>query len=66
MGYLAGAVLILIGLFLMPFGKSSVPRSVVLDRQLGMPAWLDRALNWAIGLMCVWFGLALLFGRVRL
>jgi hypothetical protein len=66
MEFLAGTVLVVIGLFMIPLGRPNAVRSRdEAARSFALPAWIDRAVNWAMGLLCVWFGLALLFGRVR-
>jgi hypothetical protein len=60
---LAGAVLVLIGLFFVFFGHSNL-RSSGTPRSMTLPAWMDRVIQWAIALMCLWFGVALMLGRV--
>jgi hypothetical protein len=62
MDYLAGAFLIVVGLFFIPFGRRRGPR---LPRQGAIPAWLDGMILWGMGLTCLSFGAALLLGRAR-
>jgi hypothetical protein len=62
MDYLAGAFLIAVGLFFIPFGRR---RGARLPRQGVIPSWLDGLILWGMGLTCLWFGAALLLGRAR-
>jgi hypothetical protein len=68
MEYLAGAVLVLLGLLIVVFG--SAQREVKASHDGGssrarLPAWLDALLKWTIGIACAWFGGQLLLGHAH-
>jgi hypothetical protein len=53
MEYVTGGALVMLGVFFVGFGNSS------------LPVWLDALIKWTIGLLCVWFGAALLVGHAH-
>jgi len=53
MEYVTGGALVMLGVFFVGFGNSS------------LPVWLDAIIKWTIGLLCVWFGAALLVGHAH-
>ena len=61
MEYAEGGALILLGVLIIIFG-SATPGTGAPSR-FALPRWLDTLLKWAIGLLCVWFGTALLRGH---
>jgi hypothetical protein len=62
---LAGTAILVIGLLFLAYGTgpASVPDDAEANRSFKMPAWLDRLIQWGIGLLCVWFGFSLLLGN---
>jgi hypothetical protein len=62
---LAGTAILVIGLLFVAYGMSttSVPDEEAEARSFKIPAWLDRLIQWGIGLLCVWFGFSLLIGN---
>ena len=67
MGYLFGFVLMIIGLLILAFGdrKLKVKGGVIL-KIFSAPSLNAKVTKWAIGIMCIWFGVALLFGGGKL
>jgi hypothetical protein len=65
MEYVAGAVLVLLGLLIVVFGSAKTTRDGGGSRGLSMPAWFDAVLKWAIGITCAWFGGQLLLGHAH-
>jgi len=59
-----GFLLALIGVFFIVFGNTRFgsPEEAT-QGGFVMPAWLDHLIKWAIGLVCVWFGVFLMFSR---
>jgi hypothetical protein len=63
MGYVAGAVLVILGVLIILFGDMKIgKRAGVVSRTLSMPPLNAKFLKWGAGILCVWFGAALLFG----
>ena len=64
----AGAALLLVALYFLPLGRSSRPKPAAEEgaARSRLPAWADSALNLLISLLCLAFGLALLFGQGHL
>lgn len=65
MEIVAGAALLLLGLYFIPWGR------IRSDRPAGgagsrLPPWADRVINLGIAILCLVFGMALLFGRGHL
>lgn len=67
MRYLFGFVLVIIGLLILTFGdrKLKVKGGVVL-KIFSAPPLSAKVIKWAIGILCIWFGVALLFGGGKL
>jgi hypothetical protein len=66
MEYLAGACLIAIGLFFLPFGARAAPsRESAPQRPRARSGWVDVLVLWGMTIACLCFGAALLSGRVR-
>jgi hypothetical protein len=65
MDKLSGTAILVIGLLFLAYGTgtASVPDEESAARSFKMPAWLDRLIQWGIGLLCVWFGVSLLLGN---
>jgi uncharacterized membrane protein YidH (DUF202 family) len=61
---IGGVLLTLIGVFFIVFGNTrfGAPGE---SEQGGfvLPVWMDHAIKWAIGLVCVWFGVFLVFSH---
>jgi hypothetical protein len=64
MEYLAGAVLVLLGLLIVVFGSAKASQGGGSSR-VRIPAWLDAVLKWTIGIACAWFGGQLLLGHAH-
>jgi hypothetical protein len=63
MGYVAGAGLIILGVLIIVFGDLRVGKNGgAVTRTLSMPPLNAKFLKWGAGILCVWFGAALLFG----
>jgi hypothetical protein len=63
MGYFLGFVLVIIGLLILAFGdrKLNVKGGVIL-KTFSAPSLNAKVLKWAVGILCIWFGAALLLG----
>jgi hypothetical protein len=61
MDYFTGGGLIVLGLVILIFGRTAPARpSAVGVRATRWKHWINLALTWAIGVVCVWFGAATL------
>lgn len=67
MGYLLGVALVIIGSLILVFGdkKLKVKEGVVL-KTFSAPTLNAKITKWAMGIMCIWFGAALLFSGGKL
>ena len=67
MGYLIGITLVVVGLLILVFGdkKLKVKEGIVLRIFLA-PSLNTKATKWSLGIICVWFGAALLLGGGKL
>ena len=64
MEYVEGAGLIFLGLIVIIFGSAKTPSGSAGTRaRFKLPAVIDTAMTWAIGLVCIWFGAALFLGH---
>jgi hypothetical protein len=61
----AGAFLVLVGLYFLPLPRLKKRQTREGGGGLRLPLWADTALNALISLLCVVFGIALLFGQGR-
>jgi hypothetical protein len=60
-----GIVLIVVGISVIFFGgKLVTTNGGVVLKLLSMPRFHAVVLKWVAGLLCVWFGVALLFGAL--
>jgi hypothetical protein len=61
MGYLSGLILVLLGVLVIVFGdrKLSVKRGVML-KAISHEGLNAKVLKWAIAILCIWFGVALI------
>ena len=62
MEYVEGGAIIVLGLVIILFGSAIASSGGAVSRS-ALPAWLDELLKWAIGILCIWFGVALLRGH---
>jgi len=63
---LAGAAICVIGLLIIFFGGVSTPKTVDdAPRAWRIPPWIDRTIQWGIGILSVWFGVQLIFGHAH-
>jgi hypothetical protein len=67
MGYFFGFVLVIVGLLILAFGdkKLNVKGGVIL-KTFSAPSMNVKVLKWAGGIICIWFGAALIFGGGKL
>jgi hypothetical protein len=67
--YAGGIALIISGVVIIRFGDRQVGdkrREGVITRTFSMPALNVKVLKWIIGLLCIWFGTAVVFTRGNL
>ena len=67
--YVGGVALIIFGVVIIRFGDRQVGdkrREGVITRTFSMPAFNAKVLKWVIGLLCIWFGIAVVFTRGNL
>ena len=63
MGYITGAVLVILGPLIIVFGDKKVGKNGgLITRMVSMPPLNAKFLKWGAGILCLWFGAALLFG----
>jgi uncharacterized membrane protein YidH (DUF202 family) len=63
MGYVAGAVLVILGLLIIVLGDRKVgEKGDAITRAFSMPTLHVKFVKWGAGILCIWFGAALLFG----
>jgi hypothetical protein len=67
MGYILGFVLVIVGLLILAFGdkKLNVKEGAIL-KVFSMPPLNAKLTKWAVGIFCIWFGVALLLGGGKL
>jgi len=67
MGYLFGLVLVFVGLLILAFGerKLNIKGGVIL-KIFTAPSLQTKITKWAMGIICIWFGAALLLGGGKL
>jgi uncharacterized membrane protein YidH (DUF202 family) len=69
MAYIVGIVLIAVGVLIIAYGDRQLGdkrRGGVITRAFSMPTLNAKVLKWAMGLLCVGFGLAALFSHGNL
>ena len=67
MSYIVGICLVAFGLVAIIFGGKNVQDKVGSILHVFATRRLNAAvLKWAIGLLCIWFGVAFLFGGIKL
>ncbi len=59
----AGAVLLVLSVLILAFGNGVVRRQERPGGRWSKTALADTAFKWGMGLGCLWFGLALVFGN---
>jgi hypothetical protein len=63
MGYVSGVALVILGVLIILFGDMKVGKNGgVITRTMSMPPINAKFAKWGAGILCVWFGAALLFG----
>lgn len=67
MGYFLGCVLAIVGLLILAFGdkKLNAKEGAIL-KVFSMPPLNAKVTKWAAGIICIWFGVALLLGGGKL
>jgi len=61
----AGAVMVVLGALILAFGNAIVRRNEQPGLRWSRAALVDTAFKWGMGLLCLWFGLGLVFGTVH-
>jgi hypothetical protein len=62
-GYAVGVALVVLGLFVVAFGDRRVgAKGGIVTRTFAMHSRNAKVLKWVFGILCLWFGVALLFG----
>jgi hypothetical protein len=62
-----GVVLIILGPLIIVFGDRNVGKDGGdINRTFSIPTLNAKLLKWGVGILCIWFGMALLFGRGHL
>jgi hypothetical protein len=63
---LAGAAIFLVGLLIICFGGAAAPKSDESPKpRVRVPRWLDKTIQWGIGILSVWWGVELFFGNAH-
>jgi hypothetical protein len=63
---LAGFAIVLVGLLIIVFGGATAPKTDEAPKSgFRIPRWLDRIIQWGIGVLSVRWGLALIFGNAH-
>jgi len=67
MGYVFGFALVTIGVLILVLGerKLKVKGGVIL-KTFSAPSLNAKVTTWAVGILCIWFGAALIFGGGKL
>jgi hypothetical protein len=66
MEIVAGGILLALGVVIVIFGTGAGGLAGSrLGTALHAPRWVDTAVNWAIGGLCAWFGIAIMFGAIH-
>ena len=67
MNYIVGICLVALGLVAIIFGGKNVQdKGGSVLHVFARPRFNATVLKWAIGLLCIWFGVAFLFGGIKL
>lgn len=63
---LAGAAIFLVGLLIVFFGGATAPKTDEGPKPaIRVPRWLDKTIQWGIGILSVWWGVELFFGNAH-
>jgi|GEM_PF-6291104 hypothetical protein len=63
---IAGAAIFLVGLLIMFSGRPTAAKNgSPTAGTFRLPSWADRAIQWGIGILSVWFGVQLFFGEAH-
>jgi uncharacterized membrane protein YidH (DUF202 family) len=67
MGYFLGCVLVIFGLLILAFGdkKLNVKEGAIL-KAFSLPPLNAKVTKWAVGIICIWFGVAIVLGGGKL
>jgi uncharacterized BrkB/YihY/UPF0761 family membrane protein len=67
MGYLLGVILLVLGALVIVFGDKALNvKGGAILKTFSMPTQNAKFLKWVVGVLCIWFGAALLFGGGKL
>ncbi len=62
----AGICLVVMGLLIAVLGTATgASRAPGGASRARLPRWVDTLINWAIGLLCAWFGVLLILGKAN-
>jgi len=59
---IAGVAIFLVGVLVMFSGRPTAAKDDSPTGAFRLPFWADRAIQWGIGILSVWFGAQLFFG----
>jgi hypothetical protein len=63
---IAGAAIFLVGVLIMFSGRPAATENASpKEDSFRLPAWADKAIQWGIGILSVWFGVQLFFGKAH-
>ncbi|MCE5231678.1 MAG: hypothetical protein ABFC67_04495 [Mizugakiibacter sp.] len=66
MGHVFGIVLIAVGSFVIIVGGKAIrTKGGIVSKVFSIPRFHAVVVKWAFGLLCIWFGVALLLGAMR-
>jgi hypothetical protein len=63
---IAGAAIFVVGILIIVFGGATVAKADGAKAgTFRLPSWADKAIQWGIGILSVWFGVELFFGKAH-
>jgi hypothetical protein len=63
---IAGAAIFLVGVLIIVFGGTTMAKTDSAKAgPFRLPYWADKAIQWGIGILSVWFGVQLFFGNAH-
>ncbi len=63
---IAGAAIVVVGILILIFGGARAAKTdSAKERTFRLPSWADKAIQWGIGILSVWFGFDLIFGNAH-
>jgi hypothetical protein len=63
---IAGAAIVVVGILILLFGGAGAAKTdSAKDGTFRLRSWADKAIQWGIGILSVWFGVDLIFGNAH-